>query len=74
MKVKSVLGVVLIVVGAPALLCAAVLIATASHALATRTGHTEAVLLNLFAAILYAAAGGVALSLGRMLLGRRGKP
>ena len=74
MKVKNVLGVALIVVGAPALLCAAVLIATSSHTLATQTGHVETALLNLFAAILYAAAGGVALSLGRMLLGRRGKP
>lgn len=73
MKVKSVLGVVLIVVGAPALLCAAVLLSTAVHALATRTGHTEAALLNLFVATLYAAVGGVALSSGRMLLGKRGE-
>jgi hypothetical protein len=72
-KVKSVLGVALIVVGAPALLCAAVLVATSVHAFATRIGHTEAALLNLFVATLYATVGGVALSLGRMLLGRRGK-
>lgn len=71
MKVKSVLGVLLIAAGGTALLAAAVLAVIAIHALATKTGQASAALLNLFAAVLYTVPGFVAFALGRMCLSKR---